>query len=62
MTTVLIEKKFRTRSNSLRKTQVSCDLDSTPLPVPEDELVSLDEFRVYMEDLARERLGITLKL
>ena len=36
--------------------------DNTPLPVPVDELVSLEDFKAYMEELAHERLGLKLTL
>jgi len=36
--------------------------DDGPLPFPEEELISQDEFRRYVEKLAFERLGIKLDL
>jgi hypothetical protein len=36
--------------------------DNAPLPVPEEELVSLEEFKRYMENLAHQRLGLKLTL
>ena len=37
-------------------------IDQTPLPVPESELLSLEEFKLHMEELAQTQLGLNLKL
>ena len=42
--------------------QIVDNIDHTPLPVPESELISLGDFKLHMEDLAQTRLGINLKL
>ena len=36
--------------------------DDGPLPFPEEELISQDEFRRFLEKIAYERLGIKLNL
>ena len=38
------------------------DADNTPLPYSDDELVSLEEFKANMEELALRRLGLKLSL
>jgi hypothetical protein len=38
------------------------DLDNTPLPVPEDELISLEEFKKNFEDAIYEDLGLKITL
>jgi hypothetical protein len=42
--------------------QIVNTLDQSPLPVPEEELVSLEEFKMHMEELAQSQLGLNLKL
>jgi len=69
MTTVLIDDKSLAGSKLLEYVkrhphvaQVVDECNATPLPVPEDELISLEEFKTYMEELAHERLGLKLTL
>ena len=69
MTTVLINDKSLDGSRLLEYircnphvAQVVDERDNTPLPVPEGELVSLEEFKAHMEKLAHERLGLKLTL
>ena len=69
MTTVLIDDESPAGNKLLkyvkrypRIAQVMDRRDNTPLPVPEEELLSLEEFKTYMEKLAVERLGIELTL
>ena len=69
MTTVLIDDKSLTGSELLEYVKhqpqvahVVYEGDNTPLPMLEEDLVSLDEFKVYMEDLAIKRLGLKLTL
>jgi hypothetical protein len=69
MTTVLIDDKSVEESNILeyvkRKPHVAQfvhECDNTPLPVPEEELISLEEFKAYMEELAYKRFGLNLTL
>lgn len=69
MTTVFINDKSRTGRKILkyieqhpRVAQIINERDNTPLPVPEDELVSLEEFKTRMETLARERLNLNITL
>jgi len=38
------------------------ELDNMPLPLSEEELVTLEEFKVHMEELAYKRLGLNLTL
>jgi hypothetical protein len=38
------------------------DLDNTPLPLPEEELVSLETFKKHFEKRIFERLGLTVSL
>ena len=57
MTTVLDDKFLDSHVS-----QVADEFDNTPLPVSEDELVSLEEFKLHMENLAYERLGLKLTL
>ena len=69
MTTLLIDNKS-SASNKLLKyvkrypevAQVMDKRDNTPLPEPEEDLLSLEEFKTYMEDLAYKRLGLKLTL
>jgi len=42
--------------------QIVDNIDQTPLPVPIEELVSLEEFKLHMEKLAQSQLGLKLKL
>jgi len=70
MTTVIINSKSRTGHrllNDIKKHPriariVNDDLDKTPLPVPEEELVSLEEFKEYFEKRIEERLGLKISL
>ena len=69
MTTVLIDGKSVAGNRLLEYikhcssfAQIVDECDSTPLPVPEDELISLEEFKTYMEELAYERFGLNLTL
>jgi len=55
MTTALIDEQLPAGADLF-------DADSTPLPFPKEELVSLEEFKTHMEKLALERLGIKLTL
>ena len=36
------------------------ELDNSPFPFSEEEYVSLEEFKAYMEKLAFDRLGLRL--
>jgi len=38
------------------------ELDDSPFPFSEEEYVSLEEFKAYMEKLAFDRLGLELTL
>jgi hypothetical protein len=38
------------------------DMDNTPLPVPADELISLEEFKAHFEKRIFERLGLKISL
>jgi hypothetical protein len=38
------------------------DLDNTPLPILEDELISLEEFKKNFEDAIYEDLGLKITL
>ena len=39
-----------------------CDIDKTSLPVPENELISLEQFKKNFEDAIFEDLGIIMTL
>ncbi|MDR1938327.1 MAG: hypothetical protein LBQ73_07505 [Tannerellaceae bacterium] len=41
---------------------VDNDSDSSPLPVPEEELVSLEDFKEHFEKRIYERLGMKISL
>ncbi|MDR2206825.1 MAG: hypothetical protein LBE36_11805 [Flavobacteriaceae bacterium] len=69
MTTVLINEKSEEGSRFLEYikqnpqiAQVMNEIDNTPLPLPENELVTLEEFKTQMEELAYKRLGLKLVL
>jgi len=69
MATVLIDNKSSAGDKLLEYVKnrphiknIMDKLDNTPLPVSEDELLSLEEFGTYMKKLAHERLGIRLTL
>jgi hypothetical protein len=69
MTTVIIDNNSRTGRRILRDiakhprvARVVDDLDNTPLPVPEDELVSLEAFKKNFEDAIYEDLGLKITL
>ncbi|MDR0232251.1 MAG: hypothetical protein LBI82_09060 [Dysgonamonadaceae bacterium] len=38
------------------------EFDNMPLPLSEEEFVTLEEFKVHMEELAYKRLGLNLTL
>jgi hypothetical protein len=69
MTTVIIDNSSRTGRRILRDiakhprvARIVDDLDNTPLPIPEDELISLEEFKVHFEKRIFERLGLRISL
>ncbi|MDR1676358.1 MAG: hypothetical protein LBR86_07825 [Tannerella sp.] len=69
MTTVIINNNSRTGRRILRDiakhprvARIVNDLDNTPLPVPEDELLSLEEFKAHFEKRIFERLGLKISL
>jgi len=69
MTTVLIDDNSQESNILLEYVKRYPDLaqvmdkgDNTPLPMSEEELLSLEEFKAYMEELALERLGLKLTL
>ena len=66
MTTVLINDKSVEGSELLKYIKhyphIAQIVDDTPLPVPEEELVTLEEFKIHMEELAYKRLGLKLTL
>ncbi|MDR1335824.1 MAG: hypothetical protein LBK22_03225 [Tannerella sp.] len=69
MTTVIIDNSSRTGRRILRDiakhprvARIVDDLDNTPLPVPEDELISLEEFKKNFEDAIYEDLGLKITL
>jgi len=69
MTTVLIDDKSSAENKLLeyvkrypQVVQIVDRRDTTPLPVSEKELISLEEFKTYMEELAYERFGLELTL
>jgi hypothetical protein len=69
MTTVIIDSRSRTGRRILkdiakhpRVAQIMDDSDNTPLPVPEDELISLEEFKAHFEKRIFERLGLKISL
>jgi hypothetical protein len=69
MTTVIIDSKSRTGRRLLkdigkhpRVAKVINSLDCTPCPIPEEDLISLTEFKTYMEKRAFERLGLKITL
>ena len=68
MTTVLIDDKtveevnLEYINNHPYVAQIVDEFDNMPLPVPEDELVTLEEFKLHMEALAYKRLGLKLIL
>jgi hypothetical protein len=69
MTTVIIDSSSRTGRRLLRDiakhprvARIVDDLDNTPLPVPENELISLEEFKKNFEDAIYEDLGLKITL
>ncbi|MDR0612528.1 MAG: hypothetical protein LBG45_03415 [Dysgonamonadaceae bacterium] len=69
MTTVIINDKSQTGRRLLkhieRHPRVACILDErdiTPLPVPEEELISLEEFKKNFEVAIHEDLGLKMIL
>jgi hypothetical protein len=69
MTTVIVNDMSQTGIRLLEHIKLYPDvaqivdrLDQTPLPIPEAELVSLEEFKMHMEELAQTQLGLYLKL
>ena len=69
MTTVLINEKsedglklLQYIKHNMHVAQVMNESDTVSSPVPDEELVSLKEFKAYMETLAYERLGLQLTL
>jgi hypothetical protein len=69
MTTVIIDNSSRTGRRILRDiakhprvARIVNDLDNMPLPVPEDELLSLEEFKAHFEKRIFERLGLKISL
>ncbi|MDR1221620.1 MAG: hypothetical protein LBL07_01900 [Tannerella sp.] len=69
MTTVIIDNNSSTGRRILRDiakhprvAQIVDDLDNTPLPVPEDELISLKEFKKNFEDAIYKDLGLKITL
>jgi hypothetical protein len=65
MTTVIIDNNSRTGSRLLKQiekhprvAQVMDDVDNTPLPVPEEELIPLETFK----ERIFERLGLKMSL
>jgi hypothetical protein len=69
MTTVIIDSNSRTGRRILRDiakhprvARIVNDLDNRPLPMPEDELVSLEEFKKNFENAIYEDLGLKIIL
>ncbi|MDH6304362.1 hypothetical protein M2459_001095 [Parabacteroides sp. PF5-5] len=70
MTTVIIDNKSRIGRKLLKEIEkhprvahiVSDERDKTPLPVPEEDLISLDEFKKNFEDAILEDLGLKVQL
>jgi hypothetical protein len=69
MTTVIIDNNSRTGRRILRDiakhprvARIVDDSDNTPLPVPEDGLLSLEEFKKNFEDAIYEDLGLKITL
>jgi len=69
MTTVIINDMLQPGNHLLEHirlypevAQIVDKIDMTPLPIPETELVSLEEFKMHMEELAQTQLGLNLKL
>jgi hypothetical protein len=70
MTTVVIDSKSRTGRKLLRDIEkhprvariVDSAPDNTPLPIPEEELLSLEEFKKHFEKRIYERLGMKIIL
>jgi len=69
MTTVIINDKSQTGRRLLknighhpRVAYILDERDNTPLPVPEEELISLKEFKKNFEDAIYEDLGLKITL
>ena len=64
MSTITIDKKSRTESKLYKNLDENLPdtVDEASLPYPEEELITLDEFREYLKKSAYERLGIKLDL
>jgi hypothetical protein len=69
MTTVIIDNNSHTGRRILRDiakhprvARIVDDMDNTPLPVPADELISLEEFKAHFEKRIFERLGLKISL
>jgi hypothetical protein len=58
MTTVITDNKSRTGHRLLKND----DMDKTPLPIPEEELISLEEFKEHFEKRLYEELGLKITL
>ena len=69
MTTVIINEKSQTGRMLLKNIKhhsrvayILDERDNTPLPVPEEELISLNEFKKIFEDAIYEDLGQKITL
>ncbi len=66
MTTVIINDKSRTGRRLLKDIEkhprVAQIVDDEPLPFPEEELISQEEFKEHLEKRAYERLGLKITL
>jgi len=59
MAIVTLDTKYEMRDISKfpLTSQEIAELDSMPSPIPEDDLISLEEFKKYTEDLLYEKFG-----
>jgi hypothetical protein len=69
MTAVMINDRLPAGVRLLKYIRLNPDIahivgddDMTPLPYSEDDLVSLEDFKMHIEELAQSRLGLNLKL
>jgi hypothetical protein len=69
MTTVIIDDESRIGRQLLNSIKlhpkvahITDDIDATPLPYPEEELISLEDFKTHLENVADERFNLKLEL
>ena len=64
MSTATIDKKLKTERKLYENLEDNMSIvnDDEPLPFPEEELISLEEFKAHFEKRLYERLGLKITL